>query len=46
MLSDWVGGAREMIDRWSQLSVSADEETDVERRRDTYLQFVVRTPLI
>lgn len=43
VLSDWVGGAREMIDRWSQLSVSADEGTDVERRRDTYLQFVALT---
>lgn len=41
VLADWMGGATEMIDRWSQLSVSAEEEMDVERRRDDFLQFVV-----
>ncbi|KAJ4938827.1 hypothetical protein JOQ06_028293 [Pogonophryne albipinna] len=42
VLADWMGGAREMIDR-CQLSVSAEEEMDVEQRRDHYLQFVVLT---
>ncbi|KAI4804316.1 hypothetical protein KUCAC02_025947, partial [Chaenocephalus aceratus] len=42
VLADWMGGAREMIDR-CQLSVSAEEEMDVEQRRDHYFQFVVLT---
>lgn len=39
VLADWMGGARKMIDRWSQLSDS--EEMDVEQRREHYLQLVV-----
>ncbi|XP_033981425.1 nesprin-2-like isoform X2 [Trematomus bernacchii] len=42
VLADWMGEAREMIDR-CQLSVSAEEEMDVEQRRDHYFQFVVLT---
>lgn len=40
-LTRWMGGAREQIDRWSRLSVSAGEEMDAEQTRDYYLQFVV-----
>ncbi len=36
-----MGGARELMDKWSQLSVSDKEEMDVEQRRDHYLQLVV-----
>lgn len=36
-----MGGARELTDRWSHLSVSAGEEMDSEQTRDHYLQFVV-----
>ncbi|XP_042356665.1 nesprin-2-like [Plectropomus leopardus] len=43
VLAVWMGGARELMDRCRQLSVSAEEETDVEQRRDLYLQFVVLT---
>ncbi|XP_078133881.1 nesprin-2-like isoform X3 [Sander vitreus] len=41
VLADWMGGARELIDRCSQLS--AEEEMDAEQRRDHYLQFVALT---
>lgn len=36
-----MGGAREMIDKWNQLSVTAKEEMDVKQRREHFLQFVV-----
>lgn len=39
VLADWMGGAREMIDRWSQLPTS--EEVDADQRREHYLQLVV-----
>lgn len=42
-LGDWMTGARELINRWSQLSVSNREEVAVEQRRDLHLQSVVRT---
>ncbi|XP_041668046.1 nesprin-2-like isoform X2 [Cheilinus undulatus] len=42
-LADWMSRARELIDKWSQLSVSASEEMDVEQRQDHYLQFVALT---
>ncbi|XP_068574256.1 nesprin-2-like isoform X2 [Cebidichthys violaceus] len=42
-LADWMGGARELIDQCSRLSVSAEEEADVEQRRDHYLQSVTLT---
>lgn len=41
VLADWMGGAREMIDRWSQ--PSASEEMDADQKREHYLQFVVST---
>ncbi|KAK2826776.1 hypothetical protein Q5P01_020990 [Channa striata] len=41
VLTDWMGKTREQIDRWSQLP--ANEEMDVEQRRDHYLQFVALT---
>lgn len=41
VLTDWMDGARELMDKWSQLSVSAKDEMAVEQRRDHYLQFVV-----
>ncbi|XP_031728981.1 nesprin-2-like isoform X3 [Anarrhichthys ocellatus] len=43
VLADWMGGARELIDECSRLSVSAEEETDAEQRRDRYLQSVTLT---
>lgn len=42
VLADWMGGAREMIDKCSQLTLSANEETDAKQKRDHYLQIVVR----
>nr|XP_029131758.1 nesprin-2 [Labrus bergylta] len=37
-LAEWMGGARDMID-----TSSANEEMDVEQRRDYYLQFMALT---
>ncbi|XP_032382889.1 nesprin-2 isoform X2 [Etheostoma spectabile] len=41
VLADWMGGARELIDRCSQLS--AEKEMDAEQSLDHYLQFVALT---
>lgn len=38
VLAGWMGGAKEMIDRWRHLSVSVEEEVDVEQSRDDYVQ--------
>ncbi|XP_037652752.1 nesprin-2-like isoform X2 [Sebastes umbrosus] len=44
VLADWMSGARELIDKCRQLSVSAEEETDDEQqRREHFLQFVALT---
>lgn len=40
ILNAWMGGAREMIDRWSKAPES--EGVDVDQRRE-YLQVVVST---
>ncbi|XP_027134505.1 nesprin-2 isoform X2 [Larimichthys crocea] len=40
VLAEWMGGARGMIDKWNQLSVTAKEEMDVKQRREHFLQFV------
>lgn len=39
VLADWMGGAREMIDRLSQLSAS--EEVAADQWQEEYVQFVV-----
>lgn len=39
-LLDWMSGARQMIDEWTQRSLS--EEPDAEQRRELFLQSVVR----
>ncbi|KAI3367261.1 hypothetical protein L3Q82_008148 [Scortum barcoo] len=39
-LSDWMFGARELMDKWSRLS---DQEEDAEQRRDDFFQFVALT---
>ncbi|XP_034530155.1 nesprin-2-like [Notolabrus celidotus] len=41
--ADWMGGARELIDRWSQHTLSNSEEMNVEQRRDHYLQLMALT---
>lgn len=41
-LSTWMGGARQMIDRWRQLTDSdSAQKVDAEDGRDQFLQFVV-----
>uniref|UniRef100_A0AAQ4PDU7 Uncharacterized protein n=1 Tax=Gasterosteus aculeatus aculeatus TaxID=481459 RepID=A0AAQ4PDU7_GASAC len=40
-LAEWMGGARELIDQCRQLS--AEDEVDVEQRRDHYLKSVTLT---
>ncbi|XP_005948911.2 nesprin-2 isoform X4 [Haplochromis burtoni] len=42
-LSQWMNEARQRIDRWSELTVSSNEEMDVEQRRELYLQSVALT---
>eukprot|EP00064_Thunnus_orientalis_P020450 superscaffoldBa00005630_g20585 len=39
VLTDWMGGARVLIDKWSQIT-SAYEDTDLEQRREHYHQFM------